>query len=208
MAVKEVERLRVSTNTVEERLAATPEVAEALGQLENQLSRLSGSVELFARRQLQAKVQVDMERRQLGEQCKILESAFPAPTPTSPNRLLIVVMGLIVGLGIGVGGAVVLEATDSSFRMVRDVQSAFSIPVLAAIPEIVLESDRAATRRKLVRNTIAAAGVVLFCLVGGAATYMYVNGVPGWLSSLIEGEEPVEETPVTGAAIRPSVRLG
>ncbi|MFP6630392.1 MAG: hypothetical protein VCC67_15290, partial [Myxococcota bacterium] len=103
MAVKEVERLRVSVADVEERLALTPEVAEALSQLENRLSMLAGNVELFSRRQLQAKVQVDMERRQLGEQFNILESAFPAPDPTSPNRLLIVVMGLIVGLAIGVG---------------------------------------------------------------------------------------------------------
>ena len=208
LAVKEVERLRSSSGDVEERLALTPKVAEALGQLENRLSRLAGDVELFSRRQLQAKVQVDMERRQLGEQFNILESAFPAPTPTSPNRLLIIVMGLIVGLAIGVAGAVVSEATDTSFWLVRDVQSAFSIPVLASIPEIVLESDRAAMRRKLVRNTLAATSIVLFCLVGGAATYVYVNGTPGWLSSLIEGEAPSDEAPATEAAIRPSVKLG
>ncbi|MFP6624448.1 MAG: Wzz/FepE/Etk N-terminal domain-containing protein, partial [Myxococcota bacterium] len=62
LAVKEVERLRSSSGDVEERLALTPKVAEALGQLENRLSRLAGDVELFSRRQLQAKVQVDMER--------------------------------------------------------------------------------------------------------------------------------------------------
>ncbi len=208
MAAKEVERLRSSADVIEARLAGTPKVAELLSQLENQIRQLQDNIKLFSQRQLQAKVQVDVERRQLGEQFRILEAAFPAPTPSSPNRLLIIVMGLIAGTAIGVGGAVLAEATDSSFRVVRDVQSTLSISVLAAIPEIVLESDRAATRRKIVRNTIAAAAVVLFCLLGGAVTYMYVNGLPGWLSSVVEREEPGREAPGEEAAIRPSLYLG
>jgi polysaccharide chain length determinant protein (PEP-CTERM system associated) len=205
MAAKEVERLRASADVIEQRLSETPKVAEILGHLQNQISQLADNVKLFSQRQLSAKVQVDVERRQLGEQFRILESAFPAPTPSSPNRLLIIVMGLIVGVAIGAGGAVLAEATDTSFRLVRDVQSTLSIPVLATIPEIVLESDRTATRRKIVRNLVAATALVVFCLVGGAVTYMYVNGLPGWLSSVVEGQEPIEEAPAEAAAIRPSL---
>lgn len=208
MGVKEVERLRLSADSIEARLAETPKVAEALDQLMSRLSRLKGNVELFSRRQLEAKVQVDVERRQLGEQFNILEAAFPAPTPTSPNRFLIVVMGLLFGVAVGVAGAVVFEATDTSFRDVRGIQDAFSMPVLATIPEILLESDHAAKRRRRARNLAAAAGVALFCLGGGAVTYVYVNGAPAWLSSLIEGEPPSEEAPATEAAIRPSVEVG
>jgi hypothetical protein len=147
-------------------------------------------------------VQVNVERRQLGEQFRILEAAFPAPTPSSPNRLLIIVMGLIAGLALGVGSAVLAEAADSSFRMVRDVQSTLSIPVLAAIPEIILESDRALRRRIALRNMLAASLVVVVCLAGGAVTYMYVNGVPGWLSAVIEGED-VGDEPGDEAGFRP-----
>jgi polysaccharide chain length determinant protein (PEP-CTERM system associated) len=208
MAVKEIERLRTSADAIEQRLAETPKVAERLGQLENQSNALYENVRLFSSRQMAAKVHVDVERRQLGEQFNILEPAFAASAPSSPNRALIVVMGLIAGLAIGVSGAVLLEAMDSSFRVVRDVQSAFSIPVLATIPEIVLESDRAATHRKLVRQLVAAVSVVLFCLVGGALTYFYVNGVPAWLSSAVEGDERGEEAPAAGGVRWSPVQLG
>jgi hypothetical protein len=40
---------------------------------------------------------------------------------------------------------------------------------------------------------VAASAVVFFCLVGGAVTYMYVNGLPGWLASVVEGSESPEE---------------
>ena len=197
MAAKEVERLRGTADVIEQRLANTPRVAKELENLENQLGQLSDNAKLFANRQLQAKVQVDVERRQLGEQFRILEAAFPAPTPSSPNRLLIIVMGLMVGLAMGVGAAVLMEATDTSFRSIRDTQGTLSIPVLAAIPDIVLESDRALSRRRALRNMVAAGAVVFFCLTGGAVTYMYVNGLPGWLSSVVEGEESTESADAT-----------
>ena len=202
MATKEVDRVRENADLYERRLLESPKVAELLGGLDQQAMQLSENVRQFAQRQLQASVQVNVERRQLGEQFRILEAAFPAPTPSSPNRLLIIVMGLIAGLALGVGGAVLAEASDSSFRMVRDVQSTLSIPVLAAIPEIILESDRALRRRIALRNMLAAGLVVVVCLAGGAVTYMYVNGVPGWLLAVIEGEE-VGDEPGDEAGFRP-----
>lgn len=203
MAAKEVERIRAAADIVEGRLAETPRVAELLSHLEQEAKQLDESMTLFSQRQLQAKVQVDVERRQLGEQFRILEPAFPAPTPSSPNRILIIVMGLIGGVALGVGAAVLAEATDSSFRVVRDAQSTLAIPVLAAIPDIVLESDRAAARRRTLRHLVAASVVVVFCLAGGAMTYMYVNGLPGWLSSVVEGEDAGAEGEDT--AFRPSL---
>jgi len=202
MAAKEVERLRASADLIEQKLAETPKIAEQLGQLDKRQRQLTEDVKHFSQRALQAKVQVNVERRQLGEQFRILEAAFPAPTPSSPNRMLIIVMGLIAGLAIGTAGAVLAEATDSSFRQVRDVQTTLSMPVLATIPEIVLESDRASARRRMVRNAVAASVVVFVCLTGGAVTYMYVNGMPSWLSSMVEDDE-VPEVPAADAAARP-----
>jgi len=193
MGTKEVERLRSAADVIEARISATPRVAELLNALDQNSKQTAANLRYFADRQHKARVQVDVERRQLGEQFRILEAAFPAPTPASPNRLLIIMMGLITGLGLGVGVAVAAEATDSSFRVVRDVQTTLALPVLAAIPDIVLESDRVSQRRRAIRNMVAASVVVLFCLAGGAATYMYVNGLPGWLGSAAEGEQPAPE---------------
>jgi polysaccharide chain length determinant protein (PEP-CTERM system associated) len=206
MAAKEVERIRASADLVEQRIVETPKVAEVLDQLEQQSRQLAENAKVFAQRELQARVQVNVERRQLGEQFRILEAAFPAPTPSSPNRLLIIVMGLIVGLALGVGFAVLAEATDSSFRVVRDVQATLALPVLAAIPDIILESDRVSIRRRVVRNAIAASVVVVFSLAGGAVTYWYVNGLPGWLSGAVERSEETAPAP-SEAVAEPAARL-
>ena len=54
--------------------------------------------------------------------------------------------------------------------------------MLASIPEIWLESDRVRVRRERMRQAVATVGVVIFCLVGGAANYLWVNGFPRFLA--------------------------
>jgi hypothetical protein len=40
----------------------------------------------------------------------------------------------------------------------------------------MLESDRVVRSQRILRETLAAVGVVVFVLVGGIATYYFVNG--------------------------------
>jgi type VI protein secretion system component VasK len=63
----------------------------------------------------------------------------------------------------------------------------------------MLESDRVARSQRILRETLAAAGVVLFVLVGGIATYYFVNGNLGDE----QGNEGVEQesTPAIEARV-------
>jgi hypothetical protein len=69
------------------------------------------------------------------------------------------------------------------------------VPVLAAIPQIWLESDRVQLRRKRMREAFATVGLVAFALVGGAMNYLWVNGAPGF----VEAAFSREQTPVPSA---------
>jgi polysaccharide chain length determinant protein (PEP-CTERM system associated) len=178
-ASQDIERLREVVADLEARIAATPAVAERLDALNRQYAHLSETYQDFSRRRQQAGVQADLERRQLGEKFRILESAFEAPAPSSPNRILLLVLGTILGLGLGMGIGVLAEVADTSIHTSNELQTALGIPVLVSVPRIMLESDRAARTRRIWREGLAAAAVVLFCLVGGGATYLLVNGGAG-----------------------------
>jgi len=130
----------------------------------------------LSRRKQEATVQAQLERRQLGEQFRVLEQAFPAIEPSSPNRPVIVVLGIFFALAIAGAMGVLLEASDPSIHTPRQLQAALSMPVLGAIPEIWLESDRKSQRRSRIRTGMATATLVLFALVGGALNYQWVNG--------------------------------
>lgn len=194
-AQEEIDRLQARAEGFRTLLAETPRIAEQLDALGREYSSQLDSYQLYIVRQQEASVQADMERRQLGEQFRVLEAAFRAPRPSSPNRLLILVLAFFFGGALATGIAVLLEVTDVSVHSARQLQMLANLPVLASIPEIWLESDRIARRRKLVRQALASVAVVGFVLVGGTANYAWVNGMPGFVKELL-GED--EKTPQSG----------
>lgn len=175
----EILRLQAAIDEVQAQLAGTPAVAELLDGLEREYRHLFDSYQDFSNRQLEATVQAQLERRQLGEQFRVLEAAFIAPEPSSPDRLLILVLGSILAIAIGAAVGILLETLDESVHSARQLQTAVGIPVLATIPDILLEADRSALRRGRIKVAFAAAALVVFAVVGGAANYVWVNGIPG-----------------------------
>jgi len=171
----DIERMRERVTGLEARIAKTAAVSEQLDSLDRRYENLSRSYQDFSSRLQQASVQAQLERRQLGEKFRILEPAEPAVEPSSPNRILILVLGAILGLALGGGIGLVSELTDSSMHTSMELQNALGIPVLVSVPRIMLESDRVARSRRVFREALAAAAVVLFVLIGGATTYYFVN---------------------------------
>ncbi len=176
-AKRDIERLGEQAEAARGRISATPAVAARLEALAREYSHLNASFQDFSARRQQASVQADLERKQLGEQFRILESAFAAPRPSSPNRFLILFLGLVMGVGLGGAVGLVLETIDTSVHDSRTLQGATNVPVLASIPAIMLQADFDARRRRFIREALAAAMVAVFCLIGGAVTYIYVNDV-------------------------------
>ncbi len=175
-AEEEVKRLEEGIVELEARLAATPAVAEQLDALQREYDHLYLSYQDFSKRLQQAGVQADLERRQLGERFRILEPAEQAGEPSSPNRILLLILGTVFGLALGAGVGMASEITDSSVHTSTALQIALGIPVLISVPRIMLEPDRLARSRRILRESLAAVGVVVFVLLGGVATYYFVNG--------------------------------
>jgi len=201
-AAEEIRNLTQQADEIQIVLSEAPAVAEQLEVLERDYKHLFQSYQEYSNKQLEASVQANLERRQLAEQFRVLEVAYMAPEPTSPNRSAIVIFGLVFALAIGGAVGILLEAIDPSVHTARQLQATLRLPVLAAIPRIWLESDRAAQRRGRLRAALAATAVGAFGLVGGAVNYVWVNGA----AAGAELEEGVAEAPAVAspAAAPPS----
>ncbi len=178
-AKQEVARISAQVQDVQNRINDTPRVAEELAALDREYKHLYESYQDFSTKRLDAGVSANMERRQKGEQFRILESAVPPPDPASPNRLLIVALGLLLGLAMGSGLGILADTTDSSFHGPRDLQAAMKIPVLAAVPAVLLDGDRRALRRQRIRLAVATLTVTIIVLIGSAGGYLWMNGSSG-----------------------------
>jgi succinoglycan biosynthesis transport protein ExoP len=185
-AQSEIERLSQVGDEIQTQLNSTPSVAKQLDALKVEYEHLFNTFQDFAKRHNESIVQAQLERRQLGEQFRVLEAAFRAPGPSAPNRPLIIILGSMFAVMVGLGIGVLFEALDTSPHDARQLQTRLALPVLATIPAIWLESDRLHQRRARTRMAAATAAVVAFALVGGAANYFWVYGS----SSYAEEEEP------------------
>ncbi|MDP7573373.1 MAG: hypothetical protein QF391_17350, partial [Myxococcota bacterium] len=195
-AESEIVRTEERIAEIQVLLAEIPRVAEQLDGLEREYTHLFKSYQDFSNRRLEATVQADLERRQLGEQFRVLENAFEATEPSSPNRLLIVAVGFLFGIAMGFGVGLVLEVADTSVHTARELQTRIGAPVLGEIPQIWLESDRLGQRRVRLVMAAGTLGVIVFALAGGYANYWWVNGSSRAQESVVEVEEvPREKAP-------------
>ncbi len=202
-AQTEIERISQVGDELQTRLNSTPAVAKQLDALKVEYEHLFNTFQDFAKRHNEAIVQAQLERRQLGEQFRVLESAFKAPEPSAPNRALILILGVLFAMMVGFGVGVLLEAIDTSPHDARQLQTRLALPVLATIPAIWLESDRLHQRRARTRTALATAAVVMFALIGGFANFLWVNGAPRFLQSETESKPAIEKSAPAPAPVAP-----
>ncbi|MEZ6013716.1 MAG: Wzz/FepE/Etk N-terminal domain-containing protein [Planctomycetota bacterium] len=107
--------------------------------------------------------------------------------PTEPNPIIISVLGIFMGLAIGLGLAVLMELSRSTFRNARDISRVMVVPVLGTVNRIVTRRQRA---RQLFARTGVAVGMLAFVSVIGYVTWAWVydtDSLSGPLRSAIEG---------------------
>lgn len=66
----------------------------------------------------------------------IVDRAEPPSRPSKPNLIINLALAALVGLGLGVLGAFLLEALDESISSPEDVESKLGVPVLALVPAL------------------------------------------------------------------------
>lgn len=127
-------RLLEQVNILEGRVERTPAREQDLMILIRDYDNMQKNYQSLLEKKLNARVAENLEKRQKGEQFRILDPADLPATPESPNRPLILLAGLILGCGLGVGTAVGLEMLSPAFRRSDEAETMLGLPVLASIP--------------------------------------------------------------------------
>jgi len=85
--------------------------------------------------------------------------------PAAPNRPLLLLGVLIVGLGAGVAAAYALAQLKSSFATPQKLERVFDLPVIGSISLTVSEAARVIERRRLKQFAGASAGLVAMFMI-------------------------------------------
>jgi len=145
------------------RMEAMPKVEEEFRTLALQRNTQQAKYNDLSSKLMESKVAYGLEKEQKGERFTLIEPPRMPEKPYKPNRLAIMLIGLVLGIGAGVGTASLKEFSDNAIHKAEDLALATSLPVLASIPEILTDKDLA---RQRVHRLALAAGIVLL-LIGG-----------------------------------------
>lgn len=163
----EEKRLRTIMAEYQRRVEAAPTRESELSELTRDYDTLQGMYRALLGKKEDSKVAANLERRQIGEQFKILDPARLPEKPYSPDRVRINLIGAISALVIGVALTALLEYENKTMRTEEDVRAALNLAVLATIPMI---SRKRLTRRWYLRwKVVAVAGSIGMAAVGAVA---------------------------------------
>ena len=141
-------RLRSEIASFQARIQAAPLRDAELSEMTRDYETIKGMYQSLLQKNEDSKLAANLERRQIGEQFKIIEPAKIPEKPFSPNRPRIATIGAVLGLALGLGLAALLEFLDTTMRSERDVLAALGIPVLAIVHAVECEDDRQRLRRR------------------------------------------------------------
>jgi uncharacterized protein involved in exopolysaccharide biosynthesis len=161
-------QLRAIATTYQARLEMVPARETELTELTRDYTTLQEIYNGLLAKTEAARVALNIERGQIGEQFKLLDPARIPEKPFTPNRQLIDLVGAGVGLLVGLALVGVQEYRDTSFKAEEDVIRLLSLPVLARIPLMPsVGDDVRASKRRMVVSAAAVAMIV----VGGAVMW-------------------------------------
>ncbi len=139
----EIERLReeeskvkAQINKYRERIETTPLRELTLAQLTRDYQNTKEIYESLLKKNEEAQQAENLERRQKGEQFKVVDPARVPERPFKPDVPKVLLMGFILACGGGFALAFIREQMDRSFRDAEDLEATFGIKVLANIPRI------------------------------------------------------------------------
>lgn len=70
-----------------------------------------------------------------GPNVKVIQEPKVPDSPISPNKKLNISIAFLLGLIVGVGGAVLLEMLDTTFKTKKQLEEILGVPVLGVIPD-------------------------------------------------------------------------
>ncbi len=132
----EQEQLQRQIRMLQSRVQLSPVVEQEFKALTRDHQTALDFYNDLLRKRNESEMATELERRQQGEQFRVLDPPSLPEQPSFPNRPLFSLGGLCAGLVLGLGLVQLAESRDKSMRTKRDVETHLRVSTLALIPSI------------------------------------------------------------------------
>lgn len=151
----------------ENRISSAPKIEQDYRALTRDYENTIKKYQEVNDKLMEANLSEELEKERKGERFTLIEPPLLPEVPYSPNRVMIIILGLILSFGVGLAVVVILESMDDSIRGVKSMETLFGSAPLATIPYIpsaneIAEAESHAPKIKLI---LAGIGGLLVALV-------------------------------------------
>ena len=149
---REQMQLQNSIRMYQGRIQASPLVEEQYKQVTRDYQTAQKFYDDLLAKMNQSKMATDLERRQQGEQFRVMDEPNLPDSPSFPKPWLFALGGLAAGLLIGLTTVAILEYKNTAIRSERDIYAFLKLPTLVTISLAAEAQSRqastAATQKK------------------------------------------------------------
>ncbi len=104
------------------RLEKMPEVEREYRELNRDYETAQAEYKQITAKLMEAKQGQTLEQRQASEKFTVIDPPQLPEKPVKPNRIAIILIGLVLGIGIGIGIASIVEMADTTIRTPADIK--------------------------------------------------------------------------------------
>jgi polysaccharide chain length determinant protein (PEP-CTERM system associated) len=122
-------------------LSTEPNVEREYTQLQRDYDNARLRYEDIQGKMKNAALARDVEQQERGDRFTLLQGPVPPKRPYSPNRLGIILLGLVLGFGAAFGCVTAVDAADPTVRGTADLQEITGGLAIGAIPVLLSPSD-------------------------------------------------------------------
>jgi uncharacterized protein involved in exopolysaccharide biosynthesis len=169
-AIGEQKRLEAQIADYQQRLNLTPVREQQLSDVLRNYDLSKQNYADLLSKKTQSELATSLQKRQQGQQFRIVDAPSMPSKPFSPKRVKIVLGGMAVGVGLGAALAVLAEARDHSFRDEKDIRHDFKNCLVLAVPLMLGPAEKRKLSRRTLLEWVMACALVFFVL----ATELYV----------------------------------
>jgi polysaccharide chain length determinant protein (PEP-CTERM system associated) len=167
-AKDEENAIRATISSFEQRLDGAPEREQEFALVTRDRQAAKDLYDSLLKRYNEAALTASMETDRQGERFRVLEPALPPEGPAAPNRMRLILMGILLAIAAAVAVVLTAEQFDASFHGVDEVREFTAVPVLVSIPPI----GPMPLKRRLVAGLATVSALALIALVAVASAYL------------------------------------
>jgi polysaccharide chain length determinant protein (PEP-CTERM system associated) len=172
--LKEEERvMRETLSRYEQRVENAPKRQEEIQDLTRDFQSTKERYDGLLKRYEEAQLADSLEQGQHVEQFRILDPAIPPREPEAPNRLRLLIVAFVLGIGLAGAAALAAEKINSTFHSIDDLRAFVTTPTVARVPLILTAAQ---VRRQRVRAVLTTLSAVVALLLIVAGSHYFASG--------------------------------